>query len=105
MPSFEKHCQDCVAELGQAYPEVHLWLDELFKELGPKHRDARHHTGGVERVRKKWGDKAAQAAEIHIKADCGHVVPTKEQAQMWSLFGQSGVPKDGRTILSDELDK
>jgi len=36
-------------------------MDALFKVLGPKHRSARHHTGGVEQVHKLWGDRAAQA--------------------------------------------
>lgn len=105
MPSFEKHCEDCIKELGEPFPHVHLWLDELFKKLGPKHRDVRHHTGGVEEVRKAWGDRAALAAEIHIRADCGQHIPAEDEAQMWSLFGEEGVPKDGMTILTDPWDK
>lgn len=101
MPKFEKHCSDCVRELGEPFEEVHLWLDELFSKLGPKHRDARHHQGGIEDIRRRWGDRAARAAEIHILADCG-IIPTKQQAQMWSLFGSAGIPKSGESFLSDQ---
>ena len=87
MASFEQHCADCRRELGDDFRHVHQWLDALFKVLGPKHRSARHHTGGVEQVRKMWGDRAARAAEIHILRDCGGIVPNEKDAQMVSLFG------------------
>ena len=86
MPKFEKHCQDCMEKYGESFAEVHKWLDEFFEEKGPKHRDIRHHEMGVEEIRKKWGDKAAEAAILHIKADCKGVVPTQEQIKLWSLF-------------------
>jgi len=28
---------------------------------------------GVEKIRQKWGDKAAKAAEIHIMKDCREI--------------------------------
>ena len=89
MAAIEEHCADCRRELGDEFKHVHEWLDALFPALGPKHRSARHHVGGVEQVRKMWGDRAALAAEIHICKDCGGQVPTETQAQMWSLFGPS----------------
>ncbi|MBT3191080.1 MAG: hypothetical protein HN341_00845 [Verrucomicrobia bacterium] len=91
MASFAEHCADCRRELGEDFEQVHIWLDELFKVLGPKHRSARHHTGGVEQVRKIWGHRAAQAAEIHIRRDCGGVLPDERQAQIVSLFGPDSV--------------
>lgn len=86
MPKFEKHCQDSIEKFGESFSEVHLWLDEFFEEKGPKHRDIRHHEDGVEEVRKKWGDEAAEAAIDHIKADCKGIVPTMKQIKLWSLF-------------------
>jgi len=86
MPKFEKHCQDCMEQLGESFEEVHTWLDEFFEEQGPSHRDVRHHEGGVEEVRKKWGDRAAEAASIHIKADCKGKIPTIYEAKLNSLF-------------------
>ena len=91
MASFEEHCADCRRELGEDFAQVHKWLDALFTVLGPKHRSARHHTDGVEQVRKRWGDRAARAAEIHIRRDCGKV-PSAKDAQMISLFGPDAVP-------------
>jgi hypothetical protein len=63
------HCRDCLEELGQEFREVHKWLDELFKYAGPEHRIYRHNRRGIEEVRKRWGDRAAKAAGIHIKGD------------------------------------
>ena len=91
MASLNEHCADCRRELGEDFKHVHVWMDALFKVLGPKHRSARHHMGGVEQVRKMWGDRAARAAEIHISKDCGGSVPTEREAQLWNLFG----PPDG----------
>jgi len=76
MARLEQHCQDCEEALGDSFRYVHEWLDELQPEYGPLHRRFRHHTEGVERVRSKWGDGAARAAEIHIHRDCGDSLPT-----------------------------
>ena len=92
MPSLFEHSADCRRELGEPFEYVHEWLDALFKVMGPKHRSARHHAGGVEHVRKMWGDRAARAAEIHIMRDCGGVVPSEKDAQMVSMFGMKGMP-------------
>ena len=73
MPKFEVHCSDCVRDLGEPFEEVHKWLDELFAYCGADHRDIRHNVKGVEKVREMWGDRAAEAARIHIIADEGKV--------------------------------
>ena len=80
MSSHEKHCRDCYRALGKPFPGVHHWLDELFKHMGPRHREWRHHTQGVEYCRKRWGDEGAKAAEIHILEDFPHLkeVPKPE---------------------------
>lgn len=78
MPTFREHCEDCVRELGEPFEQVHHWLDELQAEYGPMHRASRHHAEGVERVRAMWGDRAAEAAEIHIRRDCGGMLLTPE---------------------------
>ena len=86
MASFEKHCRDCLEELGERFEYVHEWLDELQPEYGPMHRPFRHHTDGVEQVRARWGEKAARAAEIHILRDTGGVVPTpRELREHWGI--------------------
>ena len=94
MPSLSEHSADCCRDLGEPFEHVHEWLDVLFKVMGPKHRSARHHAGGVEQVRKMWGDRAALAAEIHIMRDCGGVVPSEKDAQMVNLFGAKAVSKE-----------
>jgi hypothetical protein len=101
MALLQEHCDDCLRELGKEYTEVHKWIDELFVKLGPKHRSARHHEGGIKQVIEKFGKEAGKAAEIHIRKDCNGMIPTEQQAQMWSLFGKDGV--DFKTsFLSDE---
>lgn len=86
MPSFERHCQDCINALGEPFEEVHLWLDEYFDQMGPKHRVVRHHEEGIREVEEMWGKSAAKAAEIHIKADCNGRVPTMQEVALWGLF-------------------
>jgi DNA-binding GntR family transcriptional regulator len=78
MPTIEEHGQDCRRDLGDSFEYVHQWLDEFQQEYGPMHRPFRHHTGGVEQVRAMWGDRAAEAARIHIRRDCGGLLLTPE---------------------------
>jgi hypothetical protein len=55
---------------GEPFEEVHLWLDEFFATpLGARHRRKRHHLKGVEEVRRRWGDKAADVARQHVISD------------------------------------
>jgi hypothetical protein len=82
MPKFEVHCQDCVRELGEPFEKVHQWLDELFAYCGADHRDIRHNNLGIEKVRQMWGDRAAEAARIHIVADEGCVPAVNEQLKL-----------------------
>lgn len=88
MASFHEHCKDCIRELGRPFPEVHRWLDELFPVLGfsVKHREARHHMDGIEDVRRKWGDSAAEAARVHIARDFDGWVPKDSlEVQKWRI--------------------
>jgi hypothetical protein len=69
MTSLNEHEEDCIRELGEPFTEVHQWLDEIFRCVGPDHRGYRHNRIGVEEVRRRWGDRAAKAAEIHLRRD------------------------------------
>ena len=93
MASLSQHCADCRRELGEPFEHVHQCLDALFKVLRQKHRSVRHHAGGVEQVRKMWGDRAARAAEIHIRRDCGGVVPSEKDAQRMHMLGAKAVSR------------
>ena len=88
MASYHEHCNDCIAELGEPFGEVHNWLDEFFVRLGcsVKHRDVRHHEDGVEEVRARWGDRAAEAAIIHIRRDFKGWLPKNSlEVQEWRI--------------------
>lgn len=71
MPTYDDHCRKCEQELGDAFEHVHLWLDEFYGKSPcySRHRFLRHHLKGIEEVREMWGDRAAMAAEIHIRQD------------------------------------
>ena len=69
MSSIKAHEENCLKELGEPFTHVHQFLDELFKYMDPDHRGYRHNRKGAEEVRRRWGDKAAKAAEIHIRRD------------------------------------
>ena len=75
----KEHCEECLEKLGKEWDCVHRWLDHFAKYYFPfrAHRQLRHHTEGVEEVRKMWGDQAAEAAKLHIMADEGYI-PTPE---------------------------
>ena len=47
------------------------------------HRVHRHHKKGIEE--KKWGDDAAKAAELHIRADFNGYIPNKKEVEV--MFG------------------
>lgn len=69
MPDLKTHCDECQRRLGEPFTEVHEWLDEFMYTVGPLHRAIRHNESGVEEARKRWGDKAAEAAKLHIAQD------------------------------------
>ena len=93
MASHEDHCAECLEQLGEEFSEVHLWLDEFAQTKGPAHRSIRHHQASVGRIRDRWGDRAAQAAEIHIKRDCYGKVPTVEEVTLAAAL--EGVDVEG----------
>jgi hypothetical protein len=71
MSTFEKHCQQALAQFGKPYEEVHRWLDEFAGKpgYGMRHRRVRHHLAGIEQVRNIFGDEAVSAARQHIITD------------------------------------
>jgi hypothetical protein len=85
MAKFEEHCEDCFRELGDRFEDVNRWLDELFEFIGSDHRDIRHNEKGVAKIKVMWGDKAAQAAEIHIKRDERGIVPKCDKSFMMRM--------------------
>lgn len=86
MATIKQHCHDCVMELGEGFENVHEWLDELQPVYGPMHRPFRHHSDAVEQIRRRWGDRAAMAAQIHIRKDCGGVIPSQaDYREKWNI--------------------
>lgn len=86
MASRDMHCKECKDKLGKDFIEVHRWLDGLASPkpgyLNINHRRYRHHTEGIEEIRKMFGDEAAKAAELHILTDFGRI-PTREEVERW----------------------
>lgn len=73
MAKFEDHCRDCERILGSKHEDVNRWMDELFRQHGPRHRRFRHCWHGVREALKLFGKEDAKAAVIHIVRDCGGV--------------------------------
>jgi len=71
VPSFQEHCEESGRLFGDAFEVVHKFLDEYAGKppYGMRHRRLRHHVAGVEEVRRRWGDRAAEAARQHIVSD------------------------------------
>lgn len=66
---FQQHCDESVRLFGKPFKQVHLWLDSFYASIGARHRRHRHHLAGIEEVRRRWGDEAAEAARRHIISD------------------------------------
>lgn len=95
MSRLEQHEEDCLNELGERFRCVHEWLDELQPEYGPMHRVFRHHLEGVERVRARWGDLAARAAELHIRRDTGGALLSEDDFKhMYGLSADNVEPEN-----------
>jgi len=71
MSSFEDHCLESLAHFGNAYPDVHRWLDEYAgcPPHGMRHRRLRHHTAGIVETIRRFGPQAGLAARQHILTD------------------------------------
>ena len=71
MPSFEQHCQESIELFGQAWPQVHKWLDEFAgqKPYGMRHRHLRHHEQGIAEAGRLFGPAAQAVARQHIISD------------------------------------
>jgi len=87
MSDWKEHAKDCKEQIGESWDIVHLWLDEYAGIYWPwcGHRVHRHHKEGIEEVRKKWGDKAARAAEIHILKDEGKILSKEEIENLYKV--------------------
>jgi hypothetical protein len=84
----EEHEAECVQKLGRPFTEVHEYLDQFFKDHGPRHRCKLHHKWGIELVRRQFGEDAAQAATLHILSD----------------LALEGFPRDEELIPKDEAE-
>lgn len=74
MPGMKVHCTDCRKLLGEEFPEVHRWLDQYVKDFPPPvffdyHRSLVHNSYGLTIVRAEWGQKAYEAARLHLARD------------------------------------
>lgn len=81
MASFEQHCRDCQAILGDRHEAVNQWMDELFSKFAADHRAQRHHWRGVWEVKRMFGEEGAKAAVVHIVRDCGDVPKARTYEQ------------------------
>jgi hypothetical protein len=68
---FEDHCRETMTAFGEAFEEVHRWLDAFAGQpgVGMRHRRFRHHQAGVDEVRRLFGERAARAARQHVVSD------------------------------------
>lgn len=72
---FEDHCKESIELFGEAFEEVHQWLDEFAGQepYGMRHRKVRHHLAGIREAEKLFGKKGAQVAKQHILSDLEEV--------------------------------
>lgn len=86
MADLTEHCATCQKLLGNAFKEVHAFLDHFFPQYGMSHRQILHHQLGVELIAAQFGEEVRAAAELHIIED---LMPGVELDQDWqTLRGQ-----------------
>lgn len=73
MPNHETHCEHSFQRYGRRFSELHRWMDEPSRGLGPRHQVLRHDlkTTPAE-ARGLFGEWADQAAIDHILLDLRH---------------------------------
>jgi len=69
MPSFKQHCRNSKKRTGEAFEELHRWMDEPQKRLGINHRTERHDNSHIDFVKSKWGNKGVREFLRHIAED------------------------------------
>ena len=89
------HCKECLEKMGKEWECVHAWLDETAKDYFPwmGHRQIRHHEEGVEIIRERWGDEAAEAAEMHIISDMSYVPSEEQIRERYGRVPYNGIDK------------
>lgn len=89
----ESHCAHTIKELGDAFSEIHRWLDAFAKDYSMifycqdttqiDHRKHRHHKEGIEEAVKEFEHKypkdiIRKVCEIHIRDDYDGYLPSKK---------------------------
>jgi len=92
MASLEQHQRDTLKWLGANFTEVHKWLDEFFPTDGANHRKFRHHEEGVREAGRLFGQRAVDAARIHILRDCRNIPRADDYSQ--GRVDALGLPKE-----------
>jgi DNA-binding GntR family transcriptional regulator len=93
---FNEHCMRCRKRFGEDFDYVHLWLDEFYgsDQYKTKHRKLRHHKKGIEEVRQRWGDRAAEAAKLHIIDDL-QAIEDKKADESWIADNEADYVRRG----------
>ena len=71
MPPLKTHCAISMKRTGNDFAELHRWVDEPTKDLGPEHRRERHHYSDGDKItiKNRWGEKAVIEWLFHIAID------------------------------------
>ena len=75
---FQLHSESSKKKYGEAYLEVHEFLDQYSEKFEGEHRKVYHHRKGIQIVKDKFGAEAVKIAEEHIKEDLGMVPENHE---------------------------
>ena len=67
--TLEEHFHQSTVFFGEAFEEVHRWLDEFAGKTTFRHRRLRHHQEGIQQIIAMYGEKAGKVARLHIVSD------------------------------------
>jgi hypothetical protein len=80
---FKEHCARTKEALGSDWAELHRWFDQYAEEYCGWHRVILHHGLGIERAVEVFGERAREAARMHVRDDFDGRIPDSYRDMPW----------------------
>ncbi|WP_027367312.1 DUF6915 family protein [Desulfocurvibacter africanus] len=80
---FREHCERTKAALGSDWADLHRWFDQYSGEYCGWHRIILHHVQGIELAVEVFGERAREAAQMHVMDDFEGRIPKGFQDMPW----------------------
>lgn len=96
MPNNNIHLLFDKIGLGKEYPDIHNWIDDPVKELGPQHRKEHHDISAIIYCGKRWGNIGLYSSCLHMLID--NDIDCKLSARYYDKIEKIKVDEKIRTL-------